>query len=740
MRQQARKKVNNNNNSTKKATAAYEASRQAQKQRQTQVTGTQSLTLVKNLIRVSISTVCHMRGIFPQGCFQNRTYAGMNIYQLDSATRDAETGEMFVKDQEAYDFTLWLESGVFEAVENRYLRRMEFIIASPAHGNRPRESYAFDLTYLEDSEDAVVLFNGTEVTTVENSKVQLVQLIRSLIALGSTLGELPRERVLNIKLWYYDERTPPGWQPNHFREADPSELKFKNADKLKIKIGDLKTPHHTLSLVFTGYDNQEHAEQPDQALPLPVKKSQQGQEGRRQDRPIGKTCANDNSSSASGDSRDGLQEVGMSDDDEHEEDEDVEARQDGGWAESGGLLTCKVGPAVGENEDGRDDDGDDSGTDRDENMDEHYMDEQDTDEETQIPDAVTTRAVSKLASGMRNSLTIGADERDPDQDKTTKNISNDGRRMESIIGQEVRPVETTSEYEVAKAWVVTQARPTQTGLVNNLDTTREQARDFLDRMVREGILVKKNFRYQRVEHPKGSRRVQAESSMSDDSATQVPPEAVSTNVSKHQPRDRHDTRSSPSTMSMPPPPSQRHRDGRRGEGNTPETRCGTSSSGRDGCARGKDFDTPPVPTSLARSNPQPVPEKPQRAMMMTMGTKRVLDESALSDRGDGCGNGVHRDDDSDSVIGGKGSRMSKNLNDLSVSQMRGRDAEPIDVFNPSPSELDSQPGYERLLLSQDSTASTAGKPKRKCSLAINPIHQSVPSKRLRVDQRRQGRE
>ena len=46
----------------------------------------------------------------------------MNIYQLDSATRDAETGEMFVKDQEAYDFTLWLESGVFEAVEHRWVR------------------------------------------------------------------------------------------------------------------------------------------------------------------------------------------------------------------------------------------------------------------------------------------------------------------------------------------------------------------------------------------------------------------------------------------------------------------------------------------------------------------------------------------------------------------------------------------------------------------------------------------
>ena len=40
----------------------------------TKVTETQSLTLVKNLIRVSISTVCSLRGIFPQVCFQERTY------------------------------------------------------------------------------------------------------------------------------------------------------------------------------------------------------------------------------------------------------------------------------------------------------------------------------------------------------------------------------------------------------------------------------------------------------------------------------------------------------------------------------------------------------------------------------------------------------------------------------------------------------------------------------------------
>lgn len=50
--------------------------------------------------------------------------------------------------------------------------------------------------------------------------------------------------------------------------------------------------------------------------------------------------------------------------------------------------------------------------------------------------------------------------------------------------------------------------------------------------------------------------------------------------------------------------------------------------------------------------------------------------------------------------------------------------------------MGSETGYERLALSQTSTTSTVttGRTKRKCSLAINPIHQIVTSKRLRVEQ------
>lgn len=47
--------------------------------------------------------------------------AGMRIYQLDAASRDASTNETIIRNQQAYMLTKWLEAGVFEAVERRWV-------------------------------------------------------------------------------------------------------------------------------------------------------------------------------------------------------------------------------------------------------------------------------------------------------------------------------------------------------------------------------------------------------------------------------------------------------------------------------------------------------------------------------------------------------------------------------------------------------------------------------------------
>lgn len=76
-------------------------------------------------------------------------------------------------------------------------------------------------------------------------------------------------------------------------------------------------------LVFTGYDNQEQPQNPDQT-----------QRGQGQQRTIGKASAAGNSGSASEGSEDGLQEGDMSDgdsdDDSDDEQEEIDASRDGG--------------------------------------------------------------------------------------------------------------------------------------------------------------------------------------------------------------------------------------------------------------------------------------------------------------------------------------------------------------------------------------------------------------------------
>jgi hypothetical protein len=53
---------------------------------------------------------------------------------------------------------------------------------------------------------------------------------------------------------YYDNVTPSEYQPEYFIDACSDELKFV-AHPLKIKVGKLETPYHTLQLKFAGLES-----------------------------------------------------------------------------------------------------------------------------------------------------------------------------------------------------------------------------------------------------------------------------------------------------------------------------------------------------------------------------------------------------------------------------------------------------------------------------------------------------
>ena len=82
-----------------------------------EVTATQSLVLLKNVMRYAVSEVCFIRNLFPSACFKESTVAGTTMRTLCARESDAEgkpTGA--VVSEEVLALTSMLETA-FEALE-----------------------------------------------------------------------------------------------------------------------------------------------------------------------------------------------------------------------------------------------------------------------------------------------------------------------------------------------------------------------------------------------------------------------------------------------------------------------------------------------------------------------------------------------------------------------------------------------------------------------------------------------
>lgn len=168
-------------------------------------------------IRISISSICYFRDVFPSDCFKNKQYGAVNIHQLQGATKDPATKELQVTNKEAFLLTQWLEKGVFEALEAEYLSCILFAIFTrhPKTGtDLLLESYEFKVSYSGGGMGAKV--NNVELHSKDAVKNQAAKLIRSLTDFTSTLDNLPTDRWLTIQLKVSLEHRPSRLDSFHF--------------------------------------------------------------------------------------------------------------------------------------------------------------------------------------------------------------------------------------------------------------------------------------------------------------------------------------------------------------------------------------------------------------------------------------------------------------------------------------------------------------------------------------------
>ncbi|KNB45828.1 hypothetical protein JH06_5287 [Blastocystis sp. subtype 4] len=218
---------------------------------------------------VSISEICYLRNLFDGDCFSQKNYAGVMINALHPIDKKEGEEEPHIRNQEAWQLTRWLEEGylspsfILDALEKRYLRGLVFAIYdNPEHKEQSKllETYSYAFTYPDSTNITLEMTRNNSETNllstdgVKNqaySDIQVI-LLRTLITLCSTLNPLPRERWITIQLYYYDDITPPDYQPKYFEDTAgatirPGDSSFVS-DPFVIEAGRLRTPYHTMCM------------------------------------------------------------------------------------------------------------------------------------------------------------------------------------------------------------------------------------------------------------------------------------------------------------------------------------------------------------------------------------------------------------------------------------------------------------------------------------------------------------
>ncbi|XP_039139403.1 meiosis-specific protein PAIR2-like isoform X2 [Dioscorea cayenensis subsp. rotundata] len=156
----------------------------------------------------------------------------------------------------------WMEKGVYDALQKKYLKTLLFCICEEINGPMIEE-YAFSFTYASSNGQEVFMnvsgsgnrknnatfkSNSTDITP-DQMRSSACKMVRTLVQLMRTLDQMPNNRTILMKLLYYDDVTPEDYEPPFFRccsESEASNAWAKNP--LKMEVGNVNSKHFVLAL------------------------------------------------------------------------------------------------------------------------------------------------------------------------------------------------------------------------------------------------------------------------------------------------------------------------------------------------------------------------------------------------------------------------------------------------------------------------------------------------------------
>ncbi|KAI7997924.1 Meiosis-specific protein ASY1 [Camellia lanceoleosa] len=224
----------------------------AQKVKESEITEQDSLLLTRNLLRIAIFNISYIRGLFPEKYFNDKSVPALEMKIKKLTPMDAESRRLID----------WMEKGVYDALQKKYLRTLLFCVCEGVEGSMIEE-YAFAFSYSNSESQEVSMkinctgnkqggtFKCNSLTEVTPNQMRssACKMVRTLVQLMRTLDRMPEERTILMKLFYYDDVTPVDYEPPFFRSCTEQEAHNPwTKNPLKMEVGNVNSKHFVLAL------------------------------------------------------------------------------------------------------------------------------------------------------------------------------------------------------------------------------------------------------------------------------------------------------------------------------------------------------------------------------------------------------------------------------------------------------------------------------------------------------------
>ncbi|CAN4075595.1 unnamed protein product [Withania somnifera] len=224
----------------------------AQKLKESEITEQDSLLLTRNLLRIAIFNISYIRGLFPEKYFSDKSVPALEMKIKKLMPMDAESRRLID----------WMEKGVYDALQKKYLKTLLFCVCEAIDGP-VIEEYAFSFGYPSSNSEEVsmnvnrigtkkggtIKCNSTTEITPNQMRSSACKMVRTLVQLMRTLDKMPEERTILMKLLYHDDVTPADYEPPFFRCCtDKDSLNPWMKNPLKLEVGNVNSKHLVLAL------------------------------------------------------------------------------------------------------------------------------------------------------------------------------------------------------------------------------------------------------------------------------------------------------------------------------------------------------------------------------------------------------------------------------------------------------------------------------------------------------------